>query len=201
MTDLGGGVYELDMDWLRLQLKALEDDAQGMAWPDTHRHNTEVVLASFSVARVIEFINGYTVTISPAGAYQVSCVGANHNLQEVYNNLTGPTLLPNLSAGLIVRETAVSGLTPQESQDLADTKTAAEAAVVEMAWQKKVQLGKKVSFPNDPVKYGALAGKVAVYDPDDDTLMLLGDAYEDAEELIPYRGDGMEVQGKMVEQP
>jgi len=101
MTPLGGDVYELDIDWFRLQLKDLEDDEYGMPMPDTHRHNTEVTISGVTYARTVEIINGYTVTVSPASAYQVSCVGANHNVQDVYNNLTGPTLLPNNSAGLI----------------------------------------------------------------------------------------------------
>jgi hypothetical protein len=129
LTPLGGGRYELDIDNLRLALKALEDDEDGITWPDTHVHNTEVVLSGVTYARFVEIINGYTVSISPATAYIVSCVGANHNLADVYNNTTGPTLLPNNSAGLQIVETGTSGLTPEESAQLDETHTNVDTTV------------------------------------------------------------------------
>lgn len=101
MTDLGGGVYQLDVEALRGELHALQASAVGMAFEDVFFHNTEVVISGTTFVRTLGIINGYTMTISPAGGYVVSCTGANHNLQDVYNNLTGPTFLPNLSAGLI----------------------------------------------------------------------------------------------------
>lgn len=128
MTPLGGGRYELDMNWLRLQCKDLEDSEAGMPFPDTTQHNTEVVISGVTYARAIKFINGYTVTISPATAYIVSCAGANHNLADVYNNTTGPTLLPNNSAGLQVVATG-SGLTPEEQQQLDDIHTNVDTTV------------------------------------------------------------------------
>lgn len=119
MVPLGGSVYELDVNQLYLDLKRLEYlPEEGMAWPDTHKHNPPYTVSGQTFAPSLEIINGYTVTISPAGAYQVSCTGANHNLADVYNNLTGPTLLPNLSGGLIIKESAVSGLTQEESDAL-----------------------------------------------------------------------------------
>lgn len=102
MTLISGSSYEFDIDQFRLDLKALEDNELGMAEPVTHRHNTEVTISGTTFARTMEIINGYTVDISPTGGWIVSCVGANHNVQDVYNNTTGPTFLPNNSAGLIV---------------------------------------------------------------------------------------------------
>lgn len=84
LTPLGGGIYELDLDQFRLALKALEDDEAGMPFPDTHIHNTEVTVGSLTLGRVIEIINGYTVTFED-GQYAVDCVGANSNIQEVVN--------------------------------------------------------------------------------------------------------------------
>lgn len=109
MTLVSGSVYELDINQFRLNLKSLEDDVQGMAEPDTHRHNTNVTISGVTYARVVEIINGYTVTITPSGGWNVSCTGANHNLADVYNNTTGPTLLPNNSAGLISVPTGTGG--------------------------------------------------------------------------------------------
>lgn len=101
MTPLGGDVYELDVEALRLELHALAASADGMPETDIFFHNTEVTLAGTTFVRTFGILPPYTMTISPAGAYQVSCKGANHNLSDVYNNLTGPTFLPNNSAGLV----------------------------------------------------------------------------------------------------
>jgi hypothetical protein len=116
MTLVSGVVYELDVDWFRLQLKALEESETGMPFDDTHQHNTGTTISGVLFAPQVIIINGYTVTITPPGGWVVSCTGANHNLADVYNNLTGPTLLPNNSAGLVV--TQQSGLTTEESAAL-----------------------------------------------------------------------------------
>ena len=115
LTALGGTVYELDVDAFRLTLKDLEDDEAGMAYPDTHRHNTEVTLSGVTYARTFEIINQYTVSFENTGTpYLVSCVGANHNLGDVTNFDGGASLLIGNSAGLIVK-TVGSGLsTPQD---------------------------------------------------------------------------------------
>lgn len=103
LTLISGIKYELDVDQLRLDLKALEDDEVGMPFPDTHTHNTEATLSGTTFARQIEFINGYVVTFE-TGNYQVSCTGANHNIGDVMTNTAGPSLIINNSAGLIVGE-------------------------------------------------------------------------------------------------
>jgi hypothetical protein len=95
-------IREMDIDWFRLQLKDLEDSEAGMTFPDTHAHNTEVVLGGVTYARIIEIINGYTVEFED-GQYTVNCVGANHNLAEVKvpNQVS---LIINNAAGLIAPE-------------------------------------------------------------------------------------------------
>ena len=100
---ISGTTYELDVDQLRLDLKALEDDEEGMAHPDTHQHITTSTLSGTTFARQVEFINGYTITFE-VGGYQVFCSGANHNIGDVMTNTTGPSLVINNSAGLIVGE-------------------------------------------------------------------------------------------------
>ena len=77
-------VRELDLDRLRLALKDIEDGAEGICFPDTHRHNTTVAIGSLVLARVVEIINGYTITIED-GNYVVSVVGGNSNLMDVLN--------------------------------------------------------------------------------------------------------------------
>jgi hypothetical protein len=92
-------VRELDVDWFRLELKDLEDDAEGMPFPDTHRHFTEVTLAGLTYARIVEIINGYTVEFEN-GTYTVNCTGANHNLSDV-KVANSVSLIVNNAAGLI----------------------------------------------------------------------------------------------------
>jgi hypothetical protein len=101
-------IRQLDVDTFRLALKALEDDEVGMAFPDTHQHNTEVTIAGIVYARFIEFINGYTITFEP-GAYGVDLVGANNNIMDVLN-MNATQVRSNNSAGLVV---AISGETFQ----------------------------------------------------------------------------------------
>ena len=64
MTQTGSSpdIYELDVDAFRLALKSLEDDVEGIVFPDTHRHNTIVTLGGVTFARLVEIINGYTVS-------------------------------------------------------------------------------------------------------------------------------------------
>ena len=107
LTGLGVGateVYELDMDQLRLDLKAWEDNEIGMPEPDTHRHSTTITIAGTTYARTIEFINGWVVDFQDTGTpYIVSCTGANHNLSDVTDFSAGNlSMLPNNAAGLII---------------------------------------------------------------------------------------------------
>lgn len=76
-------IREMNLNWFRLQLKDIED-GEGMPFPDTHRHNTEVNISGITLARVIEIINGYTVTFED-GQYAVNLVGANSNVGDVVN--------------------------------------------------------------------------------------------------------------------
>ena len=114
LTFISGVLYELDVDWFRLQLKALEDGEDGMCFPDTHRHETQSTLAGVTYARKIEILSPYTVEFED-GQYVVSCTGANHNISDV-KVANQVSLIINNSAGLIVTDT--SGLTAQESANL-----------------------------------------------------------------------------------
>ena len=93
-------VFNLDTDQLRLDLKALEDTETGIHYLDTHRHNTEVLLSGVIYARVIEIINGYTITFEN-GYYAVNFYGSNNNYADV-TNVNFVSIRPNNSAGLIV---------------------------------------------------------------------------------------------------
>jgi hypothetical protein len=100
-----GSLFELDVNALRLALKNLEDDADGMAYPDTHRHNTEVVLSGVTYARTFEVINDYVIKFEDTdpNIYGVRCVGANHNIADV-KVVDCVSLIVGNSAGLVVTE-------------------------------------------------------------------------------------------------
>lgn len=84
LINLWGGIYELDVDTFRLALKDIEDNNDGISFPDTHRHNTEVTLSWTTFARTFEIINGYTVEFEYLWTpYTVKCTGANHNIGDV----------------------------------------------------------------------------------------------------------------------
>ena len=127
LTLIGPGeLYELDINTFRLDLKAIEAD-EGMPFVDTHRHNTEVTVAGVTLARVVEIINGYTVTFED-GQYAVNLVGANSNIGDV-TNVNQVSIRPQNSAGLIT----VGGANPSViagavwDEPLADHLTAGTA--------------------------------------------------------------------------
>jgi len=92
-------IRELNINTFRLRLKDLEDDEAGMPFPKTHNHNTIVTVGGVTLARVVEIINGYTVTFED-GSYAVNLVGANSNIADVVNLNTVSVRAAN-SAGLI----------------------------------------------------------------------------------------------------
>lgn len=107
LTFVSGTDYTLDLDQFRLDLKAWEASEEGIVFLDTHRHNTEVVLAGVTYSRTLEIINSYTVTFE-AGAYRVIMEGANSNVQDVTNYNSTQTASQN-SAGLIAVNTGGGG--------------------------------------------------------------------------------------------
>jgi len=91
-------IRQLDLDVFRLALKSLEDSSDGMAFERTHQHNTTVTVGGATLARVIEIINGYTVTFED-GPYAINLVGANSNVGDVVN-VNNVSVRSSNSAGL-----------------------------------------------------------------------------------------------------
>ena len=110
-------IFDLDTNVFRLDLKSLEASEDGMSYLDTHQHNTEVPLGGIIYARVIEIINGYTITFEN-GFYGVNLLGSNNNIADVLN-LNYVSIRTNNAAGLIVVQTG-SGVTEQDKLDIAD---------------------------------------------------------------------------------
>jgi hypothetical protein len=92
-------IRELNINDFRLTLKGLEANLVGIPHVRTHTHNTEVSLGGIIYARVVEIINGYTITFED-GNYAVNLVGANSNLGDVVN-LNQVSIRSSNSAGLI----------------------------------------------------------------------------------------------------
>jgi hypothetical protein len=119
LTLVSGVLYELDVNTFRLDLKDIEDSEEGIVFSSTHQHNTEVTIAGVTYARTFEIINGYTVEFEDTGsAYTVRCVGANHNISDVFIPGTSEvSLIIGNSAGLIV---SGSGVTSGDIAAIAD---------------------------------------------------------------------------------
>ena len=109
-------IREMDVDWFRLELKNIEDSDEGITQLDTHRHNTTVELGGLTLARVVEIINGYTVTFED-GQYAVNLVGANNNISDV-TNVNQVSVRASNSAGMVVVEGGA--LPPGYQNDIAD---------------------------------------------------------------------------------
>lgn len=138
-------IREMDVDWFRLELKNLEDSDEGMPYLDTHRHNTTVVLGGLTLARVVEIINGYTVTFED-GQYAVNLVGANNNVADVAN-VNQVSIRPSNSAGLIVVE---GGELPSGIED----------DIADAVWSR-VMVGSITAAQLLQVIGAALAGKIS----------------------------------------
>jgi len=101
LTFLSGVNYSLNTETFRLALRDLEDSPEGIVFPKTHNHSTAVLLGGVSYARIIEIINGYTITFEETGTpYSVSLVGSNNNILAV-TNLGTVQIASNNSGGLI----------------------------------------------------------------------------------------------------
>jgi len=106
LTLVSGAFYEYDLETFRDDLKTLEASEDGIVFPDTHVHNTEVTLGTTTFARIIEIVNGYTITFED-GVYVIDLINANSNIVE-NTNLNSVSLRANNSAGLIVAASSVT---------------------------------------------------------------------------------------------
>lgn len=160
---IGGTLYELDTDEFRLALKSIEDSEEGMPFPDTHRHNTEVTVAGVTYARTIEIINGYSVEFEN-GQYTVKLVGSNNNIFDVENGILQQNyvqIIPTNAAGLITVVQG-SGVTEQDKTDIATAVWADTSAdLILKTLKNKKELKKNGSV-----------WELIIYDDDDSTPIL-----------------------------
>lgn len=91
-------IYQLNMDFFHQTLRDLEDDVDGIIFDTTHRYVDPIAVGGVILARVVEIINGYTVTFED-GQYRVNLTGANTNLADV-TNVNQVSVSSSNSAGL-----------------------------------------------------------------------------------------------------
>ena len=123
LTDLGGGIYELNVNTFRLNLRDIEDDENGIPFQYTHNHNTQVTLGGLTLARVVEIIAPYTITFED-GQYAVNLVGANNNIADK-TNVNQVSVRSSNSAGMVTVNSG-SGLTAEQHAQLMKTLTVAK---------------------------------------------------------------------------
>ena len=112
-------IRELNIDTFRLVLKDLEDDADGMTFEDTHRNIAPITVGALTLGRVIEIINGYTITFENL-PYGVNVVGGNSNIADKVNRNQVSVYSFN-SAGL-VQIVSGSGLSVEQDAKLTAIK-------------------------------------------------------------------------------
>lgn len=107
LTLVGGALYDLDTNALRLEILDLLDDEAYVWLPDAINHNTQVTVAGTTFARTVEMINGFSIELEFTGsAYGVRFINSNNNLFDIENAILVPTALVSYistnSAGLVV---------------------------------------------------------------------------------------------------
>jgi len=188
LTSLGGGVYELDINQFRLDLKDLEE-SEGITFQDTHSHNSEVTIGGFTLSRVVEIINGYTITFED-GQYAVNLVGANSNISDV-TNVNQVSIRSQNSAGLIT-VTSGSGVTSQDKEDIitgvwdeaVSSHSTAGSTGLALAMIQAILKNKMTTDPS--------TGVMTIYDSDGVTPLLTAQLYENVAGTQAYRGQGAE---------
>lgn len=118
LSSLGGGIYELDTETMHDDLRAFEDDVEGIVHSFTHNHYAPLTVGGVTLSRVVELTNGYTVTFED-GQYAVNLVGSNNNISD-QANVNQVSIRAGNSAGLI-QVTSGSGVI---ASDITDIKNA-----------------------------------------------------------------------------
>lgn len=109
LTLVSGTTYSFDTDVFRRRLKDLEDDSEGIPFPRTHRHNTEVSVAGTTFARTIEILAPYSVQF-PDLQISILLQGSNNNIFDVGGGIlvrNNAQIISGNSAGLIVDDNNV----------------------------------------------------------------------------------------------
>jgi hypothetical protein len=104
LVSVSPDVRSLDINDLWVALRDIQDDEAGIDYPDIFLNIAPVTLAGLTLARVLQIINGYTLTFED-GLYAVNIIGGNSNVSDVTNKNQVSVNTAN-SAGLVVVEGA-----------------------------------------------------------------------------------------------
>lgn len=164
LTLIGGTLYSLDTDALRLTLRGLEDDPEGMPFPRTHEHKSSYTVSGVVYARAFLIVNGYTITFED-GQYAVNLTGGtNNNILDVVNR-NQVSVGSNNSAGQTIISTG-SGLTVDQANTLDLVRPVHEAHFNKRVWNK-------------------VGNTVTIYDTDGTTPLHVFDVNSDLSSITP----------------
>lgn len=155
-------IRELDIDAFRKSLRVLEESDAGRPFPITHSYEGPVSTGGVSLAAVVSINDGYYSVTFEDGQYAVNLTGANSNISDV-TNVNQVSIRAANSAGLVLVETGVSGLTAAESLQLNNIL--------------------KVLINRTKLTEGA-SGNFIVYDDDDTTPLYTHDVTDKAGSAI-----------------
>jgi len=154
-------VRSLNVNTLWANLIDIQDDEAGISFLDIVRNTPPLTVAGVTLARVVEIINGYTITFEN-GPWAVNIIGGNSNLADVVNKNQVSVNTGN-SAGFI--QGAGSGLTAAQATDLelirmiqtnrldlaagatANWKLYDDSGVLRMTWDVKDASGNAITIP------------------------------------------------------
>lgn len=134
LTLITGTLYELDTNVFRLAVADEQDSERGMPYVDAISHSTEVTVAGTTFARIIEMINGWSLTFEDLANYTVRLAGSNNNLFDVENNILNQNqvqVIAQNAAGLIISPGGAS-LTAQQTRDSMQLETTDGEASVDV---------------------------------------------------------------------
>lgn len=92
-------VYELNLNNFRLTIADIQDDEEGIVFDTIVNHTQPVDIGGVTLARVVELINGYTVTFED-DQYAVNLIAGNTNLGDNVN-VNQVSVRTGNSAGLV----------------------------------------------------------------------------------------------------
>lgn len=194
LTLITGTLYELDTDAFWDNLKAREDDEDGIVYGDLQIRFSSYTVAGVTFAPAL--LMQATVQFEDTGSqYSVRLAGTNNDIFDVENGILIPTdkvtVIAQNAAGLI--ESGVSGLTPSESAALLNLEI--DVALL-LAGQDLTNEQKEAEHITSKV-----TGQIILRNP---VVMRRweADAWEDEAKTIPYGTNpnaGIEAAGLLVE--
>ena len=113
-------VRSLDVTTLWQTLIDIQDGEEGIPYLDIVKNTPPLTVAGVTLARVVEIINGYTITFENL-QYAVNIIGGNSNLADKVNKNQVSVNTGN-SAGF-VSVTSGSGLSAEQATQLANVDT------------------------------------------------------------------------------